>query len=369
MVLGVLACVASGAAMVFPAPGFDAEQTLNAVSDHGCTALHGVPSMFIALLEHPRLREVDVSRLRTGIMAGAPCPVEVMKRVVNEMHCREITIACGMTETSPVCNMTEVDDPLEVRVGTVGKVMGVFGSTIALINPRLGRFNVTSKGGIIHRSYFDLRIAFPLVCLLALNVAGLFMARHRYLTDPAHHDTVIMNVVWTIYNIVILSVATSVALERRQRRSEVRVDLQAPLTVLTPDGRHVTGMTSQLSRGGATAHFDGALGLSAGSQVVLTLRDRRARCNITARIVGSNGQTAHLAFLPLELQQEKFLLSLAFSRSDAWLAWHSSRRERCPCCASSSAVQPHCTASPLGIRSCNRGQARRGCKSGRQCRC
>ena len=197
---------------------------------------------------------------------------------------------------------------------------------LALINPRLGRFNVTSKGGIIHRSYFDLRIAFPLVCLLALNVAGLFMARHRYLTDPAHHDTVIMNVVWTIYNIVILSVATSVALERRQRRSEVRVDLQAPLTVLTPDGRHVTGMTSQLSRGGATAHFDGALGLSAGSQVVLTLRDRRACCNITARIVGSNGQTAHLAFRPLELQQEKFLLSLAFSRSEAWLAWHSSRK-------------------------------------------
>jgi fatty-acyl-CoA synthase len=122
MVLGVLACVASGAAMVFPAPGFDAEQTLNAVSDHGCTALHGVPSMFIALLEHPRLREVDVSRLRTGIMAGAPCPTETMRRVVAELHLPEVTIAYGMTETSPVSFQSSVYDPLERRVTTVGRI-------------------------------------------------------------------------------------------------------------------------------------------------------------------------------------------------------------------------------------------------------
>src|SRR5258707_13111596 len=79
--------------------------------------------MFIAELDHPQFREFDLSSLRTGIMAGAPCPIEVMKRVISEMHCREITIACGMTETSPVCNMTEVDDPIELRVGTVGKGM------------------------------------------------------------------------------------------------------------------------------------------------------------------------------------------------------------------------------------------------------
>jgi len=123
MVLGNLACVTHGAAMVLPAPHFSPLHTLEAVARERCTALHGVPTMFIAELEHPRFREFDLSSLRTGIMAGAPCPVEVMKRVMTELHCPEITIACGMTETSPLCNMTEVNDPLEARVGTVGKVM------------------------------------------------------------------------------------------------------------------------------------------------------------------------------------------------------------------------------------------------------
>ena len=123
MVMGNLACVTHGATMILPAPHFSPVHTLEAVAQERCTALHGVPTMFIAELDHPRFREFDLSTLRTGIMAGAPCPVEVMKRVMTEMHCHEITIACGMTETSPVCNMTEVDDPLELRVGTVGKVM------------------------------------------------------------------------------------------------------------------------------------------------------------------------------------------------------------------------------------------------------
>lgn len=123
MVLGNLACVTRGSAMILPAPHFSPLATLEAVAKEKCTALHGVPTMFIAQLDHPRFREFDLSSLRTGIMAGAPCPIEVMKRVIAEMHCGEITIACGMTETSPVCNMTEVDDPIELRVGTVGRVM------------------------------------------------------------------------------------------------------------------------------------------------------------------------------------------------------------------------------------------------------
>ncbi len=122
MVLGVLACVAAGATMVFPAPSFDPELTLQAVSAHGCTALHGVPSMFIALLEHPRLRVFDVSTLRTGIMAGAPCPIETMRRVIVELRMAEVTIAYGMTETSPVSFQSSVDDPLERRVTTVGRI-------------------------------------------------------------------------------------------------------------------------------------------------------------------------------------------------------------------------------------------------------
>ena len=123
MVLGNLACLTHGATMVLPAPHFSPLHTLEAVTRERCTALHGVPTMFIAELDHPQFAQFDLSSLRTGIMAGAPCPVEVMKRVINEMHCAEITIACGMTETSPVCNMTEVTDSLQVRVGTVGKVM------------------------------------------------------------------------------------------------------------------------------------------------------------------------------------------------------------------------------------------------------
>src|ERR1051326_8245468 len=123
MVLGNLACVTHGATMVLPAPHFSPVHTLEAVARERCTALHGVPTMFIAELDHPQFKQFDLASLRTGIMAGAPCPIEVMKRVMNEMHCREITIACGMTETSPVCNMTEVDDPIAVRVSTVGKVM------------------------------------------------------------------------------------------------------------------------------------------------------------------------------------------------------------------------------------------------------
>ncbi len=122
MVLGVLASIASGATMVFPGEGFDPTATLQAVHDERCTALHGVPTMFIAMLDHAQFDRFDLSSLRTGIMAGAPCPIETMKRVVDRMKLREITIAYGMTETSPVSFQSDVDDPLERRVSTVGRI-------------------------------------------------------------------------------------------------------------------------------------------------------------------------------------------------------------------------------------------------------
>jgi fatty-acyl-CoA synthase len=108
--------------MVFPGEGFDAEATLAAVARYKCTALHGVPTMFVAQLEHPNFANYDTSTLRTGIMAGAPCPIEVMKRVVTQMHMSRVTIAYGMTETSPVSFQSSTDDPLERRVSTVGRV-------------------------------------------------------------------------------------------------------------------------------------------------------------------------------------------------------------------------------------------------------
>ncbi|RQR43786.1 MULTISPECIES: AMP-binding protein [unclassified Burkholderia] len=122
MVLAVLACVSKGAAMVFPGEAFDPVATLAAVADERCTALHGVPTMFIAELDHPDFAKFDLSTLRTGIMAGSPCPIETMKRVVSQMHLREITIAYGMTETSPVSFQSSTDDPLEKRTTTVGRI-------------------------------------------------------------------------------------------------------------------------------------------------------------------------------------------------------------------------------------------------------
>ncbi|RQS52621.1 AMP-binding protein [Burkholderia sp. Bp8986] len=122
MVLAVLACVSKGAAMVFPGEAFDPVATLAAVADERCTALHGVPTMFIAELDHPDFSKFDLSTLRTGIMAGSPCPIETMKRVVSQMHLREITIAYGMTETSPVSFQSSTDDPLEKRTTTVGRI-------------------------------------------------------------------------------------------------------------------------------------------------------------------------------------------------------------------------------------------------------
>ncbi|MDB6083162.1 MAG: acyl-CoA synthetase (AMP-forming)/AMP-acid ligase [Gammaproteobacteria bacterium] len=122
MVLGVLAAMTHGAASVLPGEGFDPLAVLETVASERCTALHGVPTMFIAELEHPRFGEFDLSSLRTGIMAGSPCPSAVMRRVVAEMHMPEVTICYGMTETSPVSFQTRPDDALERRVGSVGRV-------------------------------------------------------------------------------------------------------------------------------------------------------------------------------------------------------------------------------------------------------
>ena len=122
MVLGNLACVTHGAAMVYPGEGFEPLAVLETVEAERCTALYGVPTMFIAELSHPDFKRFDLSSLRTGIMAGSPCPIEVMRRCIDEMHMSEVTIAYGMTETSPVSFQTSHDDPLERRVGTVGRI-------------------------------------------------------------------------------------------------------------------------------------------------------------------------------------------------------------------------------------------------------
>ncbi len=122
MVMGNLGCLTHGAAMVYPGEGFDPLATLAAIQEERCTGLYGVPTMFIAQMDHPDFAKYDVSSLRTGIMAGSPCPIEVMRRAMDRMNLRDITIAYGMTETSPVSFQTALDDPIERRVATVGRI-------------------------------------------------------------------------------------------------------------------------------------------------------------------------------------------------------------------------------------------------------
>ncbi|WP_415257505.1 AMP-binding protein [Thauera phenylacetica] len=122
MVMGNLGCLTHGATMVYPAEAFEPLAVLETVAQEKCTGLYGVPTMFIAALDHPRFADFDLSSLRTGIMAGSPCPIEVMKRVIGKMNMREVTIAYGMTETSPVSFQSGTDDPIDRRVSTVGRV-------------------------------------------------------------------------------------------------------------------------------------------------------------------------------------------------------------------------------------------------------
>jgi len=122
MVIGNLACMTHGSAMVLPGEGFDPLSTLQTVAEERCTSLYGVPTMFIAELDHPEFSTFDLNSLRTGMMAGSPCPIEVMRRCISDMNLREMTIGYGMTETSPVSTQTALDDPLERRVSTVGRV-------------------------------------------------------------------------------------------------------------------------------------------------------------------------------------------------------------------------------------------------------
>jgi fatty-acyl-CoA synthase len=156
MVLANLACVTHGATMVVPAESFDPLATLKAVEQERCTALHGVPTMFIAELEHPKFDEFDLTSLRTGIMAGAPCPIEVMKKVFERMHATEITIGYGETEASPIATQTPADATLEDRTGTVGLPSPHV--EIKIIDPETGAVvPCGAQGEICYRGYNIMR--------------------------------------------------------------------------------------------------------------------------------------------------------------------------------------------------------------------
>jgi fatty-acyl-CoA synthase len=159
MVLGNLASITHGAAMVYPSPGFDPEAVLHTVAAERCTALYGVPTMFIAVLAHPDLATTDISSLRTGVMAGAICPEPLMREVIDRLNLRDVTIAYGMTETSPVSFQTTIDDPVERRTGSIGRVqphlecklIDVDGGTVPIGEPG----ELCTRGYSVMLGYWD----------------------------------------------------------------------------------------------------------------------------------------------------------------------------------------------------------------------
>jgi fatty-acyl-CoA synthase len=160
MVLGNLACVSHGATMVLPSESFEPLSVLETVQAERCTALHGVPTMFIAELSHPQFSDYDLSSLRTGIMAGSPCPAEVMRQVIEKMHMTDVTICYGMTETSPVSTQTSADDPIEKRVSSVGRVhphveIKIVDPETGVVVPRGQPGELCSRGYIVMLGYWN----------------------------------------------------------------------------------------------------------------------------------------------------------------------------------------------------------------------
>jgi fatty-acyl-CoA synthase len=160
MGIGNLGCVTSGATIVYPAPSFEPLATLEAIAEERCTSVYGVPTMFIGMLSHPQFHEFDLTSLRTGMMAGSPCPIEVMRRVISEMHAEQVTIAYGMTETAPVSFLTRPSDSLERRVTTVGTVMPH--TEAKVIDPATGEVvptgtagEICSRGYLVMQGYWE----------------------------------------------------------------------------------------------------------------------------------------------------------------------------------------------------------------------
>jgi fatty-acyl-CoA synthase len=159
MVIGVLACLTHGSAIVFPGEGFDPLATLQTVAEHRCTSLYGVPTMFIAELDHPEFKQFDLTSLRTGVMAGSPCPIEVMRRAIRDMHLIEMTICYGMTETSPVSTQTRIGDSIDKQVGTVGrphphveiKIIDADGRIV----PRGEKGELCTRGYLVMQGYWE----------------------------------------------------------------------------------------------------------------------------------------------------------------------------------------------------------------------
>lgn len=213
---------------------------------------------------------------------------------------------------------------------------------LAIVNPKLGSFNVTAKGGVVNRRFFDNRIAMPFITMLALNVLGLLCAIPRYVQFPSfpipfigtllsgmwdgtHPGTIVMNVIWTIFNMLILGVATSVAWESQQRRTTVRVTMQVSAQVVTPDGSVIPGVTADVSNGGVYMETEEPSNLEEGEPVRIVFPVLDGEASLPATVVRTSGHDLRVQFDPLTISEEETLAQVLYSRADTWLGWGEAR--------------------------------------------
>jgi len=197
---------------------------------------------------------------------------------------------------------------------------------MALINPKLGKFNVTAKGGVVRRTFFDTRIAQPFLIMLVFNILGLLAAIPRFfIWDRDRPGTVLMNVLWCVFNIILLGVCTAVAREMRQVRTTVRVNFVTPLTVHMEDGSEIAGETIDMSSGGTSIRLLEALDLMPGTPVGLKFPPPAVGTELRATVVSSEGSVQRLHFEELTIAEQEVLTMVLYSRADSWLGWGQGR--------------------------------------------
>jgi cellulose synthase (UDP-forming) len=197
---------------------------------------------------------------------------------------------------------------------------------MALVNPKLGKFNVTAKGGVVKRTFFDTRIAQPFLILLIFNMAGLLIAVPRFfIWDRDRPGTVLMNVVWCLFNIIILGVTTAVAREMKQLRTTVRIAMVTPVMARLKDGRLVAGETIDMSSGGTSIRFGDALEIAPETEVKLVFPLPSGANDLRASVVSCEGSVMRVRFENLTIHEQEVLTMVLYSRADSWLAWGESR--------------------------------------------
>jgi len=197
---------------------------------------------------------------------------------------------------------------------------------MALINPKLGKFNVTAKGGVVKKTFFDVKIAQPFLIMLLFNIAGVLIAIPRFfIWDRDRPGTVIMNVIWSCFNIILLGVCTAVAREMKQLRTTVRINVVTPVMAKLPDGRLVAGETIDMSSGGTSICFGEALDAIPQSEVRLVFPLPSVACDLPATVVSSEGSVLRVHFGELTIAEQEVLTMVLYSRADSWLGWGESR--------------------------------------------